>query len=62
MYSPKIDEALIPVLYHAARTRRMPMTKLVSLLIRKALATEDPPEQMRQEPPCRSPASPQAAA
>ena len=37
MYSPKISEDLIPVLYHAARARRVPMTKLVDKLIRNVL-------------------------
>ena len=41
MYSPKIDEELIPVLYHVAQARRMPMTRLVTELIGQALATED---------------------
>ena len=40
MYSPKIDEALIPALYHTARARRVPMTRLVAQLIRKAMRTE----------------------
>jgi hypothetical protein len=40
MYSPKIDEKLIPTLYHTARARRVPMTKLVAQLIRKALKAE----------------------
>lgn len=40
MYSPKIDEGLIPALYHTARARRVPMTRLVAQLIRKALKTE----------------------
>jgi hypothetical protein len=29
-YSPKIPERLIPSLYHAARARGMPMTRLVA--------------------------------
>lgn len=29
MYSPSIDPGLIPVLYHTARQRKMPMTRLV---------------------------------
>lgn len=41
MYSPKIDEELIPVLYHTARAKRVPMTVLVTNLIGKALATEE---------------------
>ena len=41
MYSPKISEDLIPVLYRTARPRRLPMTQLVDKLIRKALAGEN---------------------
>ena len=44
MYSPKIDEALIPALYHTARARRVPMTRLVAQLLRKALKAEALPE------------------
>lgn len=44
MYSPKIDESLIPALYHTARARRVPMTRLVAQLIRKALKAETLPE------------------
>jgi hypothetical protein len=40
MYSPKISEDLIPILYRTAKARRIPMTKLVDLLIRAALAAE----------------------
>ncbi len=29
MYSPKIDEGLIPVLYRLAKERKIPMTRLV---------------------------------
>jgi len=45
MYSPKIDEALIPALYHTARARRVPMTRLVAQLIRKAMRTELLPQE-----------------
>ncbi len=44
MYSPKIDESLIPVLYHLGKARRKPMTRLVTDLISRALASEDLPE------------------
>ena len=44
MYSPKIDEKLIPALYHMARARRIPMTRLVAQLIRKALTAEALPQ------------------
>ena len=40
MYSPKIDDALIPDLYRAAKTRGVPMTKLVSAIVARALARE----------------------
>lgn len=38
MYSPKIREELIPVLYRLAKHKRMPMTKLVNHLLRESLA------------------------
>lgn len=41
MYSPKIDEELIPVLYHTAKAKGVPMTRLVTILIGKALAREE---------------------
>ena len=44
MYSPKIDQGLIPVLYHLGKARKKPMTRLVDELIAKALADEDLPE------------------
>ena len=37
MYSPKIDENLIPVLYRLAKEQKRPMTALVNELIGKAL-------------------------
>ncbi len=40
MYSPKIEETLVPVLYHTAKDRGIPMTRLVSILIGKALSSE----------------------
>ena len=48
MYSPKIDESLIPALYHTARARRVPMTRLVAQLIRKAMKTELLPQEAAQ--------------
>ena len=41
MYSPKITEELIPILYQLARARGVPMTKLVDRIIREALLQED---------------------
>ena len=37
MYSPKIKEELIPVLYRLAREMEIPMTRLVNSLIEKSL-------------------------
>jgi len=33
MYSPKINPELIPALYHLAKRKHMPMTKLVNKII-----------------------------
>ena len=37
MYSPKIKEELIPVLYRLAMEMKIPMTRLVNSLIEKSL-------------------------
>lgn len=37
-YSPRIDRFLVSCLYHEARERRVPMTRLVDDLLRKELA------------------------
>jgi len=36
-YSPVIDRFLVTCLYHEARERRVPMTRLVAELLRRAL-------------------------
>jgi len=38
MYSPKINEELIPILYRIAKTLKRPMTKLVNEMIAESLA------------------------
>ena len=48
MYSPKIDESLIPALYHLARAQRTTMTRLVSHLIRRGLKAETLPEDVTE--------------
>ena len=48
MYSPKIDKKLVPCLYHTARARQMPMTRLVAQLIGKALSAEALPDEAKQ--------------
>lgn len=39
MYSPKIYNAQIPSLYHAAQATNVPMTKLVNAFVYEGLAT-----------------------
>ena len=36
-YSPQLDRPLISALYHAAKARRIPMTRLASSLVREGL-------------------------
>ena len=43
MYSPKIAEDLVPILYRAAKARKMPMTRLVNTIIRAALIIDNLP-------------------
>jgi hypothetical protein len=43
MYSPKIAEKLIPVLYRMAKDRGVPMTALVNRLLTEVLAQENLP-------------------
>ena len=57
MYSPKIDERLIPPLYCLARARRQPMTRLVSEVLGAYLARLDGSEAAFVRPP----AAPRAA-
>lgn len=44
MYSPKIPERLVPVLYRLARARRQPMTTLVAELLDAQLTLLPPQE------------------
>ena len=37
MYSPKIEEELIPQLYKMAKAEKMPMTKIVNRLVREKI-------------------------
>jgi hypothetical protein len=47
VYSPKIAEKLIPILYHAAKAQGVPMTILVNRLLTEALAKENLPQTAR---------------
>ena len=44
MYSPRISEELVPVLYRLAKDRRMPMTRFIDGIIRHALASNALPQ------------------
>lgn len=48
MYSPVIDPSLIPVLYHAARSNGIPMTRFVEALLVDALQRCDLPDTARE--------------
>jgi len=37
-YTPRLDRDLISLLYHAAKARRIPMTRFASSLVREGLA------------------------
>lgn len=41
MYSPKINENLIPALYRAAKAQGVPMTVLVNRLLTESMAREN---------------------
>ncbi len=41
MYSPKINQELIPALYKIARLRKIPMTKLVNHIIKNHLSNHE---------------------
>lgn len=49
MYSPKIDEKLIPRLYRIARARGVPMTVLVNRILRRSLAYLEKTEAMKNQ-------------
>jgi len=44
MYSPKISEDLVPILYRLRKEQKMPMTRLVDKIIRNALASDSLPK------------------
>ena len=37
MYSPKISEEVIPILYKIAKQRKQPMTRIVNEILKKAV-------------------------
>lgn len=44
MYSPKIDPLIIPKLYHQAKQRGIPMTRLVNEILSGHLSPEIQPD------------------
>jgi hypothetical protein len=57
-YSPRLDRDLVSTLYHTAKVRRVPMTKLASTLVREGLARiseTDETSILREEPPAPDP-------
>lgn len=50
MYSPKISEDLVPVLYRMRKEQKMPMTRLVDKIIRSALASNIMPKANAEAP------------
>jgi hypothetical protein len=57
-YTPQLDRDLVTSLYHTARARRLPMTKLASALVREGLARmadTDGSAAVREEPPAPDP-------
>ena len=59
-YSPRIDRDLVSSLYHAAKIRRVPMTRFASALVREGLARlaahdEKTNAVIREELPARDP-------
>jgi len=51
MYSPKIDEELIPRLYRLRKLRKVPMTRLVNEILRSVLPGLELEEE-KKEPAC----------
>jgi len=41
MYSPKVDEKLIPILFRLAKSQKKPMTVIVNSMIRESVAGYD---------------------
>ena len=45
MYSPKISEEFIPILYRIAKSEKRPMTRLVNEIIKQEIERRKPNEQ-----------------
>ena len=59
-YPPRLDRDLVASLYHTAKSRRVPMTRLASALVREGLARllgsdAEKSAAVREEPPASDP-------
>ena len=59
-YTPRLDRDLVASLYHTAKSRRVPMTRLASALVREGLARLSGSDladsaAVREEPPASDP-------
>ena len=48
MYTPKIDEELIPRLYRLRKLKKMPMTRLVNEILRSVLPALEEEERKKE--------------
>lgn len=55
MYSPKIDEELIPRLYRLRKLKKIPMTRLVNGILEKALSEMEEKESEKASLPGKMP-------
>ena len=56
-YSPVISRFLVSVLYHEARNRRIPMTRLVDALLRQSLTGSEAWERAKETQIAEEPAT-----
>ena len=57
MYSPKIDERLVPSLYKIAKSRGMPMTMLVNRVVSRFIKREKNNININQKGGCKNDSS-----
>jgi len=50
MYSPKISEDLVPILYRLRKENKMPMTRLLDKIIRHVIASNSLPKIIAETP------------
>ena len=48
MYSPKINDKFIPMLYRIAKEKKVPMTRVVNQVVREYLANYITEKQLRK--------------